>query len=170
MFASVLLVLFVILEVIGGYLAHSLAIMTDAFHMISDLASFLISILAIHLAKKQPNGKYSFGYQRAEVLGALTSILIVWGLTLILVYLAILRIIHGDYEIEADTMMITAGIGVVFNIIMGLLLHFGKAGHTHFGMSHSHDHVHPAKDGVSRQPYYIPNNVPLGKARPIDAF
>jgi solute carrier family 30 (zinc transporter), member 2 len=72
MFASVLLCLFIILEVAGGYLAHSLAIMTDAFHMISDLASFMISILAIHLAKKQPTNRFSFGYQRAEVLGALT--------------------------------------------------------------------------------------------------
>uniref|UniRef100_A0A914EPZ9 Uncharacterized protein n=1 Tax=Acrobeloides nanus TaxID=290746 RepID=A0A914EPZ9_9BILA len=164
MFASVLLCLFIMLEVAGGYLAHSLAIMTDAFHMISDLASFMISILAIHLAKKQPTNRFSFGYQRAEVLGALTSkkpgvkvknkklkcIIIVWILTLILVYLAIVRIIHGDYEIEADTMMVTAGIGVIFNIIMGFILYFGKTGHTHFGVSHSHEHgshVHPTKNG-----------------------
>ena len=73
-------------------------------------------------------------------------------MTLILVYLAIVRIVHGDYEIEADTMMVTAGIGVIFNIIMGFILYFGKTGHTHFGVSHSHEHgshVHPTKNGVS---------------------
>lgn len=45
--------------------------MTDAFHMISDLSSFLISIIAIYFVRKKPTTKYLFGYQRAEVLGAL---------------------------------------------------------------------------------------------------
>ncbi|KAI6224364.1 Zinc transporter 2 [Aphelenchoides fujianensis] len=108
------------------------------FHMISDLGSFLISIMAIHLARRNPTARYSFGFQRAEVLGALTSIVIIWVLTGILVYMAILRIVNHDIEVDANTMMITAGIGVIFNLIMGAALHFGKTGHSHFGMSHSH--------------------------------
>lgn len=112
--------------------------MTDAFHMISDLGSFFISIMAIHLARRNPTARYSFGFQRAEVLGALTSIIIIWLLTGILVYMAIMRIIEHDIDVDANTMMITAGIGVFFNIVMGAVLHFGKTGHSHFGMSHSH--------------------------------
>ncbi|KAI6202545.1 Zinc transporter 2 [Aphelenchoides besseyi] len=137
-FVSLLTVLFIVAELIGGYLAHSLAIMTDAFHMISDLGSFLISIMAIHLARRNPTARYSFGFQRAEVLGALTSIIIIWILTGVLVYMAVIRIVNNDIEVDANTMMITAGIGVVFNLIMGAALHFGKTGHSHFGMSHSH--------------------------------
>ncbi|KAH7699343.1 cation diffusion facilitator family transporter containing protein, partial [Aphelenchoides avenae] len=129
---SVLTTAFIVAELVGGYIAHSLAIMTDAFHMISDLTSFLISILAIHLARKQPTARYSFGFQRAEVVGALASIMIIWVLTFILVYMAIVRIINADYDVDADTMMVTAGVGVAFNIVIGLLLHFGKAGHSHF--------------------------------------
>ncbi|KAI1711820.1 cation efflux family domain-containing protein [Ditylenchus destructor] len=137
---SVLTFLFIVAEIIGGYLAHSLAIMTDAFHMISDLVSFLISILAIHLARRPPTAKYSFGYQRAEVLGALSSVLVIWVLTLLLVYFAIERIIQKNYDIDVGMMIITSGIAVVFNIIIGALLYFSKSGHSHFGMSHSHDH------------------------------
>lgn len=71
-FVSLLTLFFIIAELVGGLLAHSLAIMSDAFHMLSDLGSFLISIMAIHLARRSPTAKYSFGFQRAEVLGALT--------------------------------------------------------------------------------------------------
>uniref|UniRef100_A0A915LBM7 Uncharacterized protein n=1 Tax=Meloidogyne javanica TaxID=6303 RepID=A0A915LBM7_MELJA len=45
----------------------NLAIMTDAFHMISDLSSFLVSILAIRLSRRQPNIRHSYGFQRAEM-------------------------------------------------------------------------------------------------------
>ncbi|TKR87609.1 hypothetical protein L596_011981 [Steinernema carpocapsae] len=142
---SILTIFFIGLELAGGYIAHSLAIMTDAFHMISDLTSFLVSIFAIRLARRAPTQKHSYGLLRAEILGALVSIVLIWILTGVLVYMAIMRIVNGDYEVGADIMLITAGIGVAFNIIMGLVLHFGKAGHTHFGIAHSHeggDHGH----------------------------
>lgn len=53
----------------------------------------------------------------AEVLGAILSILVIWILTMLLVYLAINRIIKNDFSIDADTMMIVAGIGIVINIM-----------------------------------------------------
>lgn len=71
---------FICAELTGGYLAHSLAIMTDAFHMISDLSSFMISILAIHLVRRKPTTKYSFGFQRAEVIGALARYIYIFFL------------------------------------------------------------------------------------------
>uniref|UniRef100_A0A915DK42 Uncharacterized protein n=1 Tax=Ditylenchus dipsaci TaxID=166011 RepID=A0A915DK42_9BILA len=135
---------FILAEVVGGWWSGSLAIMTDAFHMISDLVSFLISIMAIHLARRPPSAKYSFGFQRAEVLGALTSIIIIWVLTSLLVYMAIKRIVEADYEVDADVMMLTATLGVAFNLVIGALLHFSKsrAGHSHFGMPAGHKHSH----------------------------
>ncbi|KAI1702707.1 cation efflux family domain-containing protein [Ditylenchus destructor] len=153
--------LFIVAEIIGGYLAHSLAIMTDACHMISDLVSFMISILAIHLARRPATSKYSFGYQRAEVLGALSSVLIIWMLTLFLVYFAIERIIRGEYEVDVRIMIITSGIAVIFNLIIGALLHFSKSNHSHFGMSHSSD-VSPTKCGDN-----VENGIGVdGNARP----
>lgn len=53
------------INLVGGYLAHSLAIMTDAAHMLSDFAAFMISLFAIWVAKWQPDKKRTFGYYRA---------------------------------------------------------------------------------------------------------
>uniref|UniRef100_A0A8C6B386 Solute carrier family 30 member 2 n=1 Tax=Monodon monoceros TaxID=40151 RepID=A0A8C6B386_MONMO len=73
-----------------------------------------------------------------EILGALISVLSIWVVTGVLVYLAVERLISGDYEIEKGTMLITSGCAVVVNIIMGLILHQSGHGHSH-GHEHSHD-------------------------------
>ena len=85
--------LFMLFEIIGGFMAHSLAVMTDAAHMLSDVAGFIVSVLALLLSSRAADAKYSFGYHRAEVLGALASILVVWLMTGCLIYEAIQRLI-----------------------------------------------------------------------------
>jgi zinc transporter 2 len=92
----------------------------------------------------------SFGYYRSEVLGALLSTMVIWILTGVLVYLAVLRCINQDFEIEKIPMVVTASCGVVFNIIMYFVLHtnylFGNVGLKHHGHSHDsgegHGHSH----------------------------
>ncbi|CAH3182125.1 unnamed protein product [Porites evermanni] len=139
--ASFVCLLFVIAEVVGGLLAGSLAIMTDAAHMLSDFAAFLISLFAIWVAHWLPDKKRTFGYYRAEVLGALVSVLIIWVLTGVLVYLAVQRVIMQDFDINADIMLITAGIGLGVNILLGIILHQTGMGHNHsHGMGGSHGH------------------------------
>ena len=59
----------------------------------------------------------SFGWHRAEVIGATVSVLMIWVVTGILVYVAVQRIVNGDYEIDATIMLITSGIGVGVNIM-----------------------------------------------------
>uniref|UniRef100_A0A452G9F9 Solute carrier family 30 member 2 n=1 Tax=Capra hircus TaxID=9925 RepID=A0A452G9F9_CAPHI len=66
-----------------------------------------------------------------EILGALLSVLSIWVVTGVLVYLAAERLISGDYEIKEETMLITSGCAVVVNIIMGLILHQSGHGHSH---------------------------------------
>ena len=117
-------------EVIGGALANSLAIMTDAAHLLSDLLGFALSIFALYIGLGDPSKTLSYGYQRAEVIGALTSIILIWGLTLWLIYEAILRVINRP-DVDGPIMLITAVVGFFCNIIMMLTL---KAK----GMSHSH--------------------------------
>ena len=60
--------LFMIGEVIGGYLSGSLAIITDAAHMLSDVAGFLISYFAIYMGSRPSKVHFSFGYHRTEIL------------------------------------------------------------------------------------------------------
>ncbi|XP_008564171.1 PREDICTED: zinc transporter 2 isoform X2 [Galeopterus variegatus] len=66
-----------------------------------------------------------------EILGALLSVLSIWVVTGVLVYLAVERLVSGDYEIKGGTMLITSGCAVAVNIIMGLTLHQPGHGHSH---------------------------------------
>ena len=69
---------FMIIEFICGYLAGSLAIMSDATHLLSDLAGFLISLFSLIVAMKPADRNFTFGYHRFEVLGALASIALIF--------------------------------------------------------------------------------------------
>lgn len=115
--ASILCLVFMIAEAVGGILANSLAIATDAAHLLTDFASFMISLFSIWLASRPASKKFSFGWYRAEVIGALTSVLLIWVVTGILVYMAVERLISKKYEIDAAIMLITAGLGVLVNIV-----------------------------------------------------
>jgi Co/Zn/Cd efflux system component len=88
----IITVFFVAIEICGGLLAHSIAIMSDAAHLVSDALGILISIVALKIAERDANDVYTFGYQRAEVLGALTSILFIWGVTIWLMVEATFRL------------------------------------------------------------------------------
>ncbi|KAJ1372747.1 Zinc transporter ttm-1 [Parelaphostrongylus tenuis] len=140
---TVMSAIFILAEFVGGYFASSLAIMTDAGHMLSDLLSFIISIMAIRTSRQPPSRRLSWGYERAEVLGAMVSVIILWVLTTILVLLAVERIINNRLFVDANVMLITASVGVGFNVIMGIVLHFGTGGHGHIhgGVSESHAQV-----------------------------
>ncbi|KAM5181550.1 proton-coupled zinc antiporter SLC30A2 [Mantella aurantiaca] len=141
--ASVVCLLFMIGEVVGGYIAHSLAIMTDAAHLLTDFASMMISLFALWMSSRPATKTMNFGWHRAEILGALLSVLSIWVVTGVLVYLAVERIISGNYEIEGEAMLITSGCAVAVNIIMGLTLHQTGHGHSHGGAnSDSHGHSH----------------------------
>lgn len=156
-----LCILFMIGETVGGVLSNSLALFTDVLHLASDLISFLISLLAMYLSKKPATRTMSFGFHRAEVLGALFSVFIIWLVTGILCYMAIERIQRNHYkDVNADEMLVTASVGVVFNIVMGIVLHserccgghrasFGHHGHSHHGSS---NHSHQRRTDLSYSP------------------
>ena len=112
---------FMIIEFICGYLAGSLAIMSDATHLLSDLAGFLISLFSLIVAMKPANKNFTFGYHRFEVLGALASILIIWALTVWLLIAAVGRIRHPNPIVGFLMVCIAAG-GLLFNIIMNRIL------------------------------------------------
>lgn len=133
--ALVLCGFFMVCELIGGYLACSLSVMCDAAHMLSDCGGFALALLAFHCAKRKPDTTMSYGYKRAEVLGAMVSVLLIWVLTGVFVYLAAVRLYSGDYDIEPDTMIVVSGSGVLFNIVMAIVLHG-------CGSSIAHHHTH----------------------------
>ncbi|XP_048155785.1 zinc transporter 3 isoform X2 [Corvus hawaiiensis] len=123
--------LFMVGEVIGGYLAHSLAIMTDAAHLLTDMGSMSVSLFSLWVSNRPPTKTMTFGWHRSETLGALASVLSIWVVTAALVYLAAARIISNDYEIEARAMLATSACAVGVNLVMAYILHQAPAGHGH---------------------------------------
>ena len=112
---------FMMIEFIFGYIAGSLAIISDATHLLSDLAGFLISLFSLIVALKPADKNFTFGYHRFEVLGALASILIIWALTVWLLIEAVYRIKHPNPIVGLIMVCIAAG-SLVFNIIMNRIL------------------------------------------------
>ena len=112
---------FMTIEFIFGYIAGSLAIISDATHLLSDLAGFLISLFSLIVALKPADKNFTFGYHRFEVLGALASILIIWALTVWLLIEAVYRIKHPNPIVGIIMVCIAAG-SLLFNIIMNRIL------------------------------------------------
>ncbi|MBV99081.1 Zinc transporter 3, partial [Eschrichtius robustus] len=104
-------------EVVGGYLAHSLAIMTDAAHLLADVGSMMGSLFSLWLSTRPATRTMTFGWHRSETLGALASVVSLWMVTGILLYLAFIRLLHSDYHIEGGAMLLTASIAVCANLL-----------------------------------------------------
>ena len=103
----------------------------------------MCSLIAIGLAAKPKSEKYSFGWHRAEVLGAVASVVAIWIVTTVLATLAVDKIKYGDYdEINPMTMLITSGVGVAVNIPMAVMFH---------GHGHTHGHTHGAERGEAQR-------------------
>ena len=121
-FAAFLAIVFALAEGIGGYISSSLAVLTDSAHMLSDFFGFIVSLIALFISRRKPTSKMHYGYHRAEVLGAIFSVIIIWVVTALLVYEGIQRLIHLDYDIDADVMLITATVGLYINVLLSLVL------------------------------------------------
>ncbi|KAL8054089.1 hypothetical protein ABFX02_05G115000 [Erythranthe guttata] len=139
--AVALCILFMGVEIVGGIKANSLAILTDAAHLLSDVASFAISLFSLWAAGWEANPRQSYGFYRIEILGALVSIQLIWLLTGILVYEAIVRLLNnsGD-EVQGFLMFLVSAFGLLVNIIMAVLLGHDH-GHGHGHADHGHDHA-----------------------------
>lgn len=119
--ACVVSFLFVILQIIGGIMAKSIAIFTDSAHLASDLFGFAISILSLKCSQKPANHDMSYGYHRSEIVGTMVSIILIWGLTIWLIYEATLRVITPQ-PVMGGIMLVVAIMGLFFNIIQMKIL------------------------------------------------
>jgi zinc transporter 2 len=78
---AVVSLIFMTIEIVGGALAHSIAIMADAFHLLSDVIAYVISLYAVLLSKRVAPKHLTFGYEKAQPLGALINVAIIWCVT-----------------------------------------------------------------------------------------
>ncbi|KAI9241532.1 MAG: cation efflux protein, partial [Podila humilis] len=132
-------------ELIVGYKTGSLALIADAFHMLSDVLSQVIALYAIRLAAKtewQPT--LSYGWQRAELLGALYNGVFLLALCFTILLDAIERFFKPEDIEDPKLVLVVGGIGLVCNL-MGLVLFHDHSGHGHSHGGHSHGHSHSSK-------------------------
>jgi len=109
-------IVFISVEIMGGMWAHSIAIMSDAAHLASDVVGISVSILALFIAQKQATKQFSYGFHRVEVLGALLSIFSIWGMSIWLIIEATDRFFHPP-EVVGSVMFSVAILSLVFNLI-----------------------------------------------------
>ncbi|WP_214483519.1 cation diffusion facilitator family transporter [Bacillus sp. SM2101] len=112
---------YMIIEVIGGVLTNSLALLSDAGHMLSDAAALGLSFLAMKFGEKQPTLEKTFGYRRFEILAALLN-----GVTLVIISIYIFweaynRLLAPPHVISKG-MLIISSIGLLVNIIVAFIL------------------------------------------------
>jgi len=116
-FVALMCFFFMICEIAGGILSGSLAILTDAAHMFSDVTGFLISFAAVYISQRRSTMGRSMGNYRAEILGAVIAILLIWGLLVWVDIEAYHRIVNPPGDIDAKMMLIIACIGLFFNLL-----------------------------------------------------
>ncbi len=121
----IITVVVMIIEIIGGLMTNSIALISDAGHMFTHSFAIGISLLAIIIAKKPPCHHKTFGLYRSEVLAAFINGLFLLPIVAIIIYESILRILHPQ-EILGFYMLMVALIGLAVNLTSILLLHGSK--------------------------------------------
>jgi len=112
---------YTVVEVVGGYLTGSLALLADAVHMLSDNVALALALAAVWLAAKPATPERTFGYKRAEVLVALANGVLLVALAIWIFVEAATRL-ADPREVEAGWMLVVALIGIGVNIASGAIL------------------------------------------------
>jgi cobalt-zinc-cadmium efflux system protein len=145
--ALALILAFMVGEVVAGLAAHSLALISDAAHMLTDAAAIALVLVTARLAARPPTGGYTYGLKRTEIMSAQAN-----GITLVLLaawlcYTAIRRLLSPT-AVAGGTVLVVALVGVAVNLAATLLIarasgrgRRGHTGHGHSGHGHSgHGH------------------------------
>ncbi|KAF2198124.1 zinc/cadmium resistance protein-like protein [Delitschia confertaspora ATCC 74209] len=145
---------FFLLELVVGYAVHSLALVADSFHMLNDVLSLCVGLWAVKVANQKTNSKmYTYGWQRAETLGALINGVFLVALCLSIFLEAIQRLVEPQEVSHPKLVLIVGCFGLASNIIGLFLFHdhgHSHGGHGHGGHSHGHnDEMRDAEEGHS---------------------
>ncbi|WP_076591334.1 cation diffusion facilitator family transporter [Herminiimonas arsenitoxidans] len=123
--AFVLTSTFLVAEVIGGLVTGSLALLSDAAHMLTDASALAIALIAIQIAKRAADARRTFGYHRFEILAASFNAIMLFFVAMYILYEAYRRF-QSPMEIQSTGMLIIATLGLIINLISMKLLSAGK--------------------------------------------
>jgi cobalt-zinc-cadmium efflux system protein len=116
---------FLVAEVVGAFVTNSLALLSDAAHMATDVLALAISLFAVRLSRKPPDARRTYGYARIEAIGALVNGGLLFLVAGYILYEAIGRFRHPP-EVASTGMLVIASLGLVVNLIAMRLLKAGS--------------------------------------------
>lgn len=148
---------FFLVEIIVGYATNSMALVADSFHMLSDVLSLLIGFFALRYSKRsQRTERNTFGWQRAEVLGALVNAVFLIALCFSILVESLKRLVETE-EIHNPILVLIVGVvGLLINVVGLILFHKHGHGHSHGGGVHGHSHG--AQNGTDLKDLLVSNN------------
>jgi cobalt-zinc-cadmium efflux system protein len=136
--------LMMIVEIIGGLLSNSLALLSDAGHMLTDNLAILLSFFALKFASLPATEHKTFGFYRLEILAAFVNGIVLVVISIVIIYQAYLRMVHPQ-PIHGLLMLIVAAIGLVANVIGALFL----VKHSHSSLNIRGAYLHILGDALS---------------------
>ncbi len=136
--ALAITILMMVAEAVGGLLSNSLALLSDAGHMLTDNLALLLSFFAMKFAAMPATERKTFGFYRLEILAALLNGIVLVLLSFYIVYQAYLRMLHPQ-PVRGSLMLIIAIIGLVANVVGALFLF--KHSHTNLNIRGAYLHI-----------------------------
>lgn len=161
--------LFFFVEIVVGYVTNSMALVADSFHMFGDIAALAISLLSVTMSP-QKWSKNTFGWARAEVLGALVNAVFLVALCFSITIEAVKRFIEEETIHEPKLLVIVGALGLLVNLIgLGLLYEHGGGSHGHShggGLRRNHSRLTELANGDDGEdfPYEKPKEKPVKKS------
>ncbi|MDK6075972.1 cation diffusion facilitator family transporter [Massilia varians] len=116
-----LTLLFAVIEVFTGFMSNSLALISDAGHMVTDAAALGLALLAQAIAKRPPSSRHSFGFVRAEALAAFVNSLAMLALVAWIAWEAVQRLLHPE-PVQGGVVLVVAAIGAAINLLVAWIL------------------------------------------------
>ena len=159
LFSFIIITIYMFVEAIGGWLTGSLALLSDAGHMLSDAVALGATLMAFKIGEKAATHQKTFGYKRFEILVATVN-----GATLVIIAIMIfyeaIKRFNSPPEIATQGMLIVATIGMLVNILVAWLMHRGSRG----GDAHGHSHAGSNKDSQGKNEGKAPVNLNMQSA------
>jgi cobalt-zinc-cadmium efflux system protein len=133
-----LLAAFMAFEVVAAFTSHSLALLSDAGHMVADVGAIAGSLIALHLARRPETDAHTYGMMRAEILAAAANAITLLLVAALVTFEAIHRLIHPA-AVHGLTLVVVASVGVVVNLLAAAAI--SKANRTSLNIQGAYQHI-----------------------------
>ncbi|PAA65516.1 hypothetical protein BOX15_Mlig033674g1 [Macrostomum lignano] len=128
-------------ELVVGHLCDSVTLVADSFHMLSDVLALIVALGAVRVGKKPRDGRHTYGFQRAEILGTLVNTVMLMTLCFTIIIEAVQKIIE-PHPMKDPKLIVYVGSGGLLINLIGILLF---CGHSHGHGGHASEHSHQAE-------------------------